>query len=186
MKLPKPRNWNKPPKDLAQPYPGVFTFNLFSLPECDAILDRVKPLRHKAPPPNSMNKYGVTLFGAWARGMGKYLVHKYVQPISREFYPDINPLKRHSYQFVVDYALDTQRSLAAHHDSAHVTLNVCLGHDWTGGDLVFYDEAGKPACTIEHSIGQAVVHRASHVHRAKPLTSGTRSNLILWCEQKAR
>lgn len=168
-------------------YPGVYQFELFTPAECDAILEQVEPLRKNAPAPNSMNKYGVTLTGQLFRQMGKSLVRRIVQTLAMYEYREINTLKKYPYAFVVDYDMKMQRSLAAHHDSAHVTLNVCLGHKWKGGELVFYDESGnKPVFEIEHSVGWAIVHRASHVHRAKPLKNGKRSNLILWCEQKAR
>lgn len=174
-------------KKVWQVYPDVFVFDLWTQAQCEALLKYVAPLRNRAPAPNSMNKYGVTLYGSPFRGILKHLVRKHVQPIAERNYPEVNELKKHPYGFVVDYALDTQRSLAAHHDSAHVTLNVCLGHVYGGGELVFYDKSGnKPVLEIQHVVGRAIVHRASHVHRAKPLRSGTRSNLILWCEQKAR
>lgn len=170
-----------------EPYPGIFTFELFSPRECAALLKAVDPLRKKAPPPNSMNKYGVVLSGTFFRQMGKHLVHKTIQPIVAFEYPEIRALKKYPYAFVVDYSLETQRGLNAHFDSAHVTLNVCLGHEFEGGELVFYDgNSKKPSFEMQHKVGHAVVHRASHVHRAKPLTSGTRTNLILWCEQKVR
>lgn len=184
MKLPKPKNWNKVPKDLWEIYPNVFVLDLWAPKDCEAILKRVGPLRMKAPPPNSMNRYGVVLYGSWFRAMGKHLVHRYIEPVAAANYPRINQLKRDPYAFVVDYDMKKQRSLAAHFDSAHVTLNVCLSKECEGGELVFYDEAGrKPVFEMQHVPGRAIIHRASHVHRAKPLRSGRRSNLILWCEQ---
>ena len=44
--------------------------------------------------------------------------------------------------FTVSYQLDGDRELAYHFDNAEVTLNVCLGTCFTGGELSFGPMAG--------------------------------------------
>ena len=44
--------------------------------------------------------------------------------------------------FSVSYELEGDHSLAYHFDNAEVTLNVCLGTTFTGGELCFGPMAG--------------------------------------------
>ena len=167
-----------------EPFPDIFVFRV-PLRECRELRNRIASYREehpRSPAPNSMNKYGLILSAAHAQWWIQLIQAKYITPIAAEHYPEINRLQKNPYAFVVDYEMDKQRSLAAHNDSANVTLNLCLEQKSGGGELVFYNKAGnRPKFSIEHRVGQAIVHRASHVHRAKPITSGFRSNLILWC-----
>jgi len=135
--------------------------------------------------PNSMNKYGLILSGGKMRDTVQELQWIYIEDLAADYY-DLK-LKVNPYAFLVDYEMNKQRSLAAHFDSSDVTMNLCLEQKSFGGELVFYDRAGKkPVCEIKHRVGQAIIHRGSHVHRAKPITEGRRTNLILWCQAKKR
>jgi len=169
-------------------YPSVFTFRV-PRDECTSLLQLITACRARtrgAPAPNSMNKYGLTLSGAEARERMAELQRWYVEPIVHGHYEGVR-LKANPYAFIVDYEMDKQRALAAHDDSSDVTLNLCLGTKWESGELVFYDKAGKkPVFTLEHRVGQAIVHRGKHIHRAKPITAGARTNLILWCAARKK
>jgi len=93
--------------------------------------------------------------------------------------------------FLVQYAMAKDKKLDFHVDMADVTLNVCLGKEFTGGDLWF----GGIRCahhqqtktmqtedfTFAHKVGQGILHVGKHRHLAKPIMSGERINLILWC-----
>lgn len=71
-------------------------------------------------------------------------------------------------------------------DNAEVTLNVCLGAEFTGGNLYFggMRNAGADSSTdmteFEHSPGCGILHRGQHKHGAQPIRSGERYNLIIW------
>jgi hypothetical protein len=165
----------------------VFAFDLFSERQCADLLEQVDEL--PISPPNSMNKYGKTLRGRRLTALVAELVVKHVTPIVRSSYMEIAqlrlaPLKKHPYAFVVDYSPKTQRSLAWHHDTSDVTLNVCLGRDFAGGDLQFFTRSGDKKFIVKQIVGRAIVHRGSHGHRALPLVAGARTNLILWCDAK--
>ncbi|KAK7390903.1 hypothetical protein VNO78_19093 [Psophocarpus tetragonolobus] len=63
-----------------------------------------------------------------------------------------------------------RRSL--HVDDAEVTLNICLGKEFSGGELFFR--------------GHAILHPGHNRHGAKPTTSGNRMNLVLWCRRRGK
>ncbi len=88
-------------------------------------------------------------------------------------------------------SISRDRKLDFHVDDSAVTLNVCLGTEFTGGQLYF----GGIRCAahvgstppkddeeiyLDHQIGTACIHLGNHRHRALPITSGRRLNLILW------
>lgn len=166
---------------ITEPFPGVFVFHVPRdvRRELHELIEW-RRTRAKTVAPNSMNKYGLVLDKP-LRTVMRQVQAEYVAPLAVEKY-NIR-LKLDPYAFVVDYTLGTQRSLAAHDDTSDVTLNLCLGKKWTGGELVFHGP-GKQRFEIEHRVGQAIVHLGSQVHRAKTISSGTRSNLILWCQRR--
>ncbi|KAK9033539.1 hypothetical protein V6N11_049726 [Hibiscus sabdariffa] len=81
--------------------------------------------------------------------------------------------------------------LGFHVDDSEVTLNVCLGKQFSGGDLFFRGvrcdkHVNTETQTVEildysHIPGHAVLHRGRHRHGARATTSGQRFNLLLWC-----
>ena len=62
----------------------------------------------------------------------------YLMPLARLLYPDLvgGGLDSHR-AFVVKYAMKEDLDLSYHFDNAEVTLNICLGANFTGGDLYF-------------------------------------------------
>lgn len=130
--------------------------------------------------PNSMNKYGRVL-NAEARGWASLLVERCVAPLARAEWALV--LRKRPYAFMVDYSTSSQRSLRAHVDASDVTMNLCLGTKFSGGELVLLPEDGKKI-VVEQRPGVALVHRGSLEHRAAPLKSGERTNLVLWCTKR--
>ena len=75
--------------------------------------------------------------------------------------------------------------LDMHHDDSDVTLNVCLGRQFTGATLSFCGGFGatdhrKHLHTYHHRVGRAVLHLGTHRHGADDIASGERYNLIVW------
>ena len=62
----------------------------------------------------------------------------YLMPLSRLLFPTWvgGGLDSHR-AFVVQYGLGQDLDLSCHFDNAEVTLNVCLGRDFVGGELYF-------------------------------------------------
>lgn len=129
----------------------------------------------------------------------------YLLPLARLLYPDWVGKGLDSHRaFVVKYYMGEDVELSYHFDNAEVTLNVCLGSEFTGGDLYFGSmrtvrEGSKIMCSCDcflqqerdprkherfsayqHSVGRGLLHRAQHMHGAYPITSGSRYNLIIW------
>jgi hypothetical protein len=163
---------------LVKPHPDVYVFDLFTPAFCRRFLKETD--RHEPNSPNTMNKYGLVLTDI---GLGDFcanLLKDDVQPLVDAFFPKTGWMEGH-HGFLVDYEPKKQPSLALHDDDSLVTLNVCLGREFRGGKLIFKDKNG--ACEVEHTVGQAVLHRGHHQHRALPVERGRRTNLILWCKK---
>ncbi|CAF1031831.1 unnamed protein product [Adineta steineri] len=63
--------------------------------------------------------------------------HEEQQPLTRLIYTHVTlPLDSH-HGFVVEYAMDKDRKLDFHVDDSAVTLNLCLGTEFTDGQLYF-------------------------------------------------
>jgi hypothetical protein len=72
------------------------------------------------------------------RGFLDPLRRYYLLPLARLLYPDwvgegLDSHRAH----VVKYSIGDDVELSYHFDNAEVTLNVCLGSEFTGGDLYF-------------------------------------------------
>lgn len=159
--------------------PGkLWRLRLFTKPECAQWLKRIDAERaQNGGAPNTMNRYGVSLASRTLRDILAVLSATHVQPLSDKW------LRKHPSAFAVDYSLKTQRSLAKHFDDSYMTLNVCLGQTFTGGSLLFYPEGPRSQpIEVEQKPGWALIHPGALMHRAQALTSGTRTNMVLWCQ----
>jgi hypothetical protein len=164
-------------KLIEEPYPGVFTFDAFTRTYCKRLLKELSLFEDVAP--NSMNRYGRVLRDIGYGSLCEVLLFDLVNPLVRRLYPSMGRL--HSYHgFTVGYS-SKQRSLDRHFDSSDMTLNICLGGEFTGGKLVFRDDNGGVLCKLDHTVGKAVLHPGDYMHQAQNIKSGTRTNLILWC-----
>jgi len=189
-----------------QVHPSVYVFDARRPSLCQDLLELSAKVEKAAP--NSMNHYGTVLHDPGARPKTKRgepqstltwwlrkMVRVFVQPIATAHYKDFKALQT-PYAFTVEYS-SKQRALAPHIDApSAVTLNVCLGGDFDGGALVFSGRRCKrheldpvrdeEIYEVPQKIGQAIVHLGHHQHRARQITRGTRTNLILWCSAKRR
>jgi hypothetical protein len=144
-------------------------------------------------PPNSMNTYGAALD---ALGLDASSLRAALAPFARLLFTpmggsDIDDV----HGFVVSYARARDVDLGFHADDAEVTLNLCLGADFTGGDLYFEglrcEGHRQTGCSDAdrfvwaHRPGTALLHAGWHRHGALPITGGTRHNLILWLRSAA-
>ncbi|KAH9763718.1 2-oxoglutarate and iron-dependent oxygenase domain-containing protein CP2 [Citrus sinensis] len=142
--------------------------------------------------PNTMNKYGAVLDDFGLETMLDKLMETYIRPLSKVFFAEVGGSTLDSHHgFVVEYGKDRDVDLGFHVDDSEVTLNVCLGKQFTGGELFFrgtrcekHVNTGSQTEEIfdySHVPGRAVLHRGRHRHGARATTSGHRVNLLLWC-----
>ena len=79
----------------------------------------------------------------------------------------------------------TRDHLVAHTDDSEVTLNICLGEYFEGGELIFHGLRGdtnnkKTVGTYNPTSGRAVMHAGRHLHSVRNVDLGNRYVLIIW------
>ncbi|KAM5567829.1 2-oxoglutarate and iron-dependent oxygenase domain-containing protein CP2 [Rosa sericea] len=130
---------------MVEPSPGVFTFEMLQPRFCELLVSEVENFerwvhetRFRIMRPNTMNKYGAVLDDFGFETMLDKLMEEFIRPISRVLFPEVGGATLDSHHgFVVEYGIDRDVELGFHVDDAEVTLNVCLGKQFTGGELYF-------------------------------------------------
>lgn len=184
---------------MSEPSPGVFTFQMLQKGFCDMLLNEVENFerwvhetKFRIMRPNTMNKYGAVLDDFGLETMLRKLMEDFIRPISKIFYPQVGGATLDSHHgFVVEYGMDRDVDLGFHVDDSEVTLNVCLGKEFSGGELFFRgvrcdkhvntETLSEEILDYSHVPGRAVIHCGRHRHGARATTSGNRINLLLWC-----
>ncbi|KAL2920475.1 hypothetical protein RDABS01_011966 [Bienertia sinuspersici] len=184
---------------MSEPAPGIFTFKMLRPEFCDWLLKEVENIdkwvietQCKIMRPNTMNRYGAVLGDFGMDTMLDKLMEDFVRPISKVLFSEVggSTLDSH-HSFVVQYGIAKDVELGFHVDDSEVTLNVCLGEAFSGGELFFRGVRCEKHVNTEtqpeeildysHVPQHAILHRGRHRHGARATTTGNRSNLILWC-----
>ncbi|KAL0463525.1 UNVERIFIED_CONTAM: DExH-box ATP-dependent RNA helicase DExH17 [Sesamum latifolium] len=184
---------------MSEPSPGVFTFEMLQPRFCEMLLAEVENFekwvhetKFRIMRPNTMNKYGAVLDDFGMETMLDKLMEDFIRPISKIFFAEVggSTLDAH-HGFVLEYGMDRDVDLGFHVDDSEVTLNVCLGKQFSGGELFFRgvrcekhvntETQSEEIFDYSHVPGRAVLHRGRHRHGARATTSGNRINLLLWC-----
>ncbi|XP_074329575.1 2-oxoglutarate and iron-dependent oxygenase domain-containing protein CP2-like [Apium graveolens] len=184
---------------ISEPSPGVLTFEMLQPRFCEMLLDEVehferwvRDTKFRIMRPNTMNAYGAVLDDFGLETMLDKLMEDFIRPISKIFFPEVGGATLDSHHgFVVEYGTDRDADLGFHVDDSEVTLNVCLGEQFSGGELFFRGVRCDKHVNIEskpeeifdyaHVPGRAVIHRGRHRHGARSTTSGHRVNMLVWC-----
>ncbi|OIS95730.1 PREDICTED: uncharacterized PKHD-type hydroxylase At1g22950-like [Nicotiana attenuata] len=184
---------------MSEPSPGVLTFEMLQPRFCEMMLAEVenferwvRETKFRIMRPNTMNKFGAVLDDFGLETMLDKLMEDFIRPISRVFFTEVGGSTLDSHHgFVVEYGMDRDVDLGFHVDDSEVTLNVCLGKQFSGGELFFRGVRCEKHVNTEtqpeeifdysHVTGRAVLHRGRHRHGARATTSGQRINLLLWC-----
>lgn len=180
--------------------PRVHQLALLSPEACARLLrevDRRQEFGDRgATPPNSMHDHAIDLR---ALGFGTLLdaLHARVAPLAEQLLPEFaaRGLDAH-HSYLVDYSRGGDEDLGFHVDDAEATINICLGGDFRGAELVMMGlrcdlhrqtpVRAEEEVQIEHAAGIAVVHAGRHRHRVERIRSGRRRNLIVWSRSSAR
>jgi hypothetical protein len=142
--------------------------------------------------PNTMNNYGTVLDSFGFDAFLQKLMLEYIRPLAALWYADVGGASLDSHHgFIVEYKVGKDTKLDFHVDASDVTLNVCLGNQFSGGTLFFRgvrcglcqqtEPRPEEEFDIAHVPGRAILHRGKHRHGANPIQSGERYNLIVWC-----
>lgn len=121
-----------------------------------------------------------------ARAFTRRLVKEVIEPVSVAYlrcaskkpadkrrHRWLEPLRAH----IVSYSASRgPRGHFPHVDDSGLTINVCLGPTFTGGELVIDNKA-----TIPQVPGRAIVHEGRLPHHSNDIASGERYNLVVWC-----
>ena len=180
-------------------HPRLVTGRLLTRAWCDRLLAELDRLRawcraEDLPPtaPNSMNRYGLLLDDLGLGAAADRLTREVLRPLAATHFADLGGADLDDpHAFLVEYGEDADEHLDFHVDDSEVTLNLCLGSDFSGSELLFQglrcpahlQTPCSPAdqYTHAHAPGVALLHAGKHRHEAVPITGGRRVNLIVWC-----
>ncbi|MFT2110807.1 2OG-Fe(II) oxygenase [Marinomonas sp. 2405UD68-3] len=176
--------------------PGVYQTQFFdpqrvaSLREyLESAVDAGIPLR---PPYGiSLNRYGAMLdprsegfLGAPAfQEFYDQLLDKYMRPVARLLFPEVMGYDTQTFGFSIKWQEGMDTSLRLHTDASAVTMNINMNlpsEDFTGSEIDFYDPNTGKVKRVSFEAGTAMIHRGHVAHAALPITSGERSNIVLW------
>lgn len=176
--------------------PDVFELQLFN-PErladfreyLEAVWDAEIPLR----PPYGivLNRRGAMLDPRSAGYLGapgfqaiyREILDRYMRPISRLLFPEVAGYDSQTFGFSINYQPTTDTSIRPHSDASAVTLNINVntpGEGFTGSVVDFFEPASGQVTALTFRPGTALIHRGHVPHAAHPITSGERTNLVLW------
>ncbi|KAN0008573.1 hypothetical protein ACTFIU_009297 [Dictyostelium citrinum] len=167
----------------------IYSFKIFTMEFCTKLLEEIENFKNTGLPtarPNSMNNYGAVLDEMGFTDFFKQLREDYLSLFTSILFKDYNGENLNSHHaFAVQYKMDKEKELGFHYDESDVTVNLCLGSEFTGGSLYFKGILDEPETHNEyfefkHIPGVALIHIGVHRHGALGLTSGERTNLILW------
>ncbi|WP_053980826.1 2OG-Fe(II) oxygenase [Marinagarivorans algicola] len=111
------------------------------------------------------------------------LLDRYMRPIARLLFPEVTGYDTQTFGFSIQYQASKDTSLRLHTDASAVTLNINLnkpGEVFTGSVVDFYNSATGQVKAFTFKPGTAVIHRGSVAHKAHPISSGERTNFVLW------
>ncbi|PRP83370.1 hypothetical protein PROFUN_09398 [Planoprotostelium fungivorum] len=165
---------------------GIYSFNMFTEKFCRELIEEVDHFEKSGLPvmrPNSMNNYGVVLEEI---GFNQFFldVLKYVNPFAERLYGPIGRSLDSHHSFIVEYKIGEDEDLDFHYDAADVTINFCLGKEFTG--VLNDPSTHQENFEFNHVKGLGIIHLGEHRHGANKIKSGERYNLIIWFRNKAK
>jgi len=194
--------WQDPSKELAvqdllqEVAPDVFQFQFFDpqrLADLRGYLESAWNAQIPLRPPYGivLNRRGAMLdrrsegylaapsFQAFYRE----LLDTYMRPIARLVFPEVMGYDTQTFGFSIHYQPNTDNSIRPHTDASAVTLNINLnlpGEEFSGSAVDFFDPSTGQMKGLTFKPGTAMLHRGNVVHAAQPITSGERTNFVLW------
>ena len=193
--------WENPEKESAvadlwdEVIPGVYVAQFFDVDRLadfrnylEAVTNSRVPKR--APYGIQLNRYGMMLdprseghlaapnFQAFYNDM----MDRFMRPIARLLLGTYG-YDNQTFGFSIQYNPDKDKDLHAHTDASAATLNININlpdEKFTGSEVDFYDKASGKTVQAIFEPGKAIIHRGDVAHATHPITSGQRSNLVVW------
>ncbi|KJZ13838.1 2OG-Fe(II) oxygenase [Marinomonas sp. S3726] len=176
--------------------PGVFLAQFFDKEQVAILrefLEEVANANIPLRPPYgiSLNRYGAMLdprsdgYLAAPEFQAFYnqLLDKYMRPVARMLFPEVMGYDSQTFGFSIKWQAGMDTSLRLHTDASAVTMNINMnleGEAFTGSEVDFYDPSTGKLNRLSFEAGTAMIHRGNVAHAAQPITSGERSNMVLW------
>jgi len=182
---------------------GIFSFDMLTMEFCNKLLEEIGYFEKWCSAngltierPNSMNNYGAILDDFGFYNILEEWVDQFITPFAKILWPHLADETFDTHHgFVVEYKIGKDIDLGFHVDDSEVTLNVCLGKEFTEGTLYFKgircnkhqqtEPKKEEYFEFTHRPGKAILHLGKHRHGANPIKSGERLNLILWCRSSS-
>ncbi|MUH72692.1 2OG-Fe(II) oxygenase [Psychrosphaera haliotis] len=111
------------------------------------------------------------------------IMDQYMRPIARLLFPEVTGFDTQTFGFSIQYQAGVDTSLRLHTDASAATLNINMnkpGEEFTGSEVDFYDPMTGNVNRLTFEPGMAMLHKGNIAHAAQPITSGERSNMVLW------
>ena len=106
----------------------------------------------------------------------------YIRPLVDLLFPKEGEHIDHHHSFMVQYKQGEDLGLDMHTDACDVTLNVCLGREFTGAGLTFCGLRGDASGTERrfsyrhtHVKGKGLLHLGHQRHGADDIVTGARA-----------
>ena len=156
---------------------------------CDLFLEELDHYHTTGLPisrPNSMNNYGIIVNDIGMKPVLTWLQRTVLHPLAELLYPaQARGGFTDHHSFMVQYRSDQDQGLDMHTDDSDVTVNICLGRNFTGATLTVCGDNHMPDhrqyhATYHHVRGRALIHLGSRRHGADDILAGERNNLIVW------
>merc|ERR1712032_1697093 len=79
--------------------------------------------------------------------------------------------------------VDWSTKVPKHNDICEVSMNICLGRDFSGGGVYFMDKLGYKESwvpkLVEHMPGTAFINLCQQHHGTFPITAGERHTIVI-------
>ena len=129
---------------------GVYSFTLFRESFAERLIAEMNHIEEAYPHlierPNSMNNYGMVIQEFGLKRLFDSLRHT-LDPLFRLLFGEwiIGTSMDSQHAFTVQYTMSGDRDLDFHMDESVVTVNVNLGKEFQGGDVVFHGVRSTPS-----------------------------------------
>ena len=140
-----PTRWRRLRSHVTEVSPGVCAFEMLKPSFCEICceLEHYEGEGFPVARPNSMNNYGVVLNSIGLERTMDAIQRRCVRPLIGALFPREGCHIDHHHSFMVQYRAGEDLGLDMHTDACDVTLNVCLGREFTGAGLTFCGLRGE-------------------------------------------